>query len=124
MSVAQMAPARLKAEEKVSAKVKLGAASAAFIASGIGCFLIGLFTTLAEMSPSLKTALTWSTAVGPLSGKTGVGIIVWIISWVILHNMWKDKETNFGKALTVTLVLLALGFLLTFPPLFQFLAGE
>lgn len=124
MSVAQMSPSLTKTKEKVSAQVKLGAASAAFIASGIGCFLIGLLTTLAEMSPGLKTALTWSVSVGPLSGKTGVGVIAWVISWVVLHRLWQDKNTDFGKALTVTLMLLGLGLLLTFPPLFQLLAGE
>src|SRR5215212_2973889 len=114
MSVAQMSPSTTKTQEKVSARVKLGVASAAFIASGIGCFLIGLLTTLAEMNPALKTALTWSSTVGPLSGKTGVGVIAWIISWVVLHRMWHDKMTDFGKALTVTLILLGLGLLLTF----------
>lgn len=124
MSVAQMSPSLTKTKETVSAQVKLGAASAAFIASGIGCFLIGLLTTLAELSPGLKTALTWSATVGPLSGKTGVGVIAWVISWVVLHRLLQDKNTDFGKALTVTLILLGLGLLLTFPPLFQLLAGE
>lgn len=123
MSVAQMSSAKIAPQEKVTAQTKLGAASAAFVASGLGCFFIGLFTTLAEISPAVKTALTWSVPVGPLSGKVGVGVILWAISWVILHNLWKDKESDIGKSLTLTLVLFVLGFLLTFPPIFQGLAG-
>jgi hypothetical protein len=118
--------AEAKPVEKVSAKAKVavGVASAAFVSSGIGCLIIGLMVTGAEMSPGLRTALTWSNAVGPLSGKTGVGVIAWLISWAILHSMWKDKEMEFGKVFTVTLILVALGFLLTFPPFFGLFAAE
>jgi len=118
-----MSSARTVAQEKVAVQTKLGAASAAFVASGIGCFFIGLFTTAAEFSPLVKTALTWSTPVGPLSGKVGMGVILWLISWVILHNWWQDKNTDFGKSLIWTLLLLGLGLLLTFPPIFQLAAG-
>lgn len=118
--------AEAKTGEKVSAKAKvaIGAASAAFVSSGIGCLIIGLMVTGAEMSPGLRTALTWSNPVGPLSGKTGVGVIAWLISWAILHSMWKDKEMEFGKVFTATLILVALGFLLTFPPFFELFAAE
>jgi len=115
-----------KVVEKASAKaqVAIGVASAAFVSSGIGCLVIGLMVTGAEMSPGLKTALTWSNPVGPLSGKTGVGVIAWIVSWVILHTLWKDKEMDFGKVFTITLILIALGFLFTFPPFFELFTAE
>jgi hypothetical protein len=95
-----------------------GAIAAAFIAGGIGCLVIGLMTTGAEISAGLKNILEWSKAVGPLSGKTGVGIIAWIASWAILHFLWKDKETELKKTIVISLVLIGLGFLLTFPPVF------
>lgn len=123
MSVAQMSSARIAPQETVTAHTKLGAAAAAFVASGIGCFFIGLFTTLAEVSPAVKAALLWSGPVGPLSGKVGVSIILWVMSWLVLHTMWKDKDSNVNRSLTLTLVLFVLGFLLTFPPIFQGLAG-
>jgi uncharacterized membrane protein YkgB len=75
------------------------------------------------MNTVVKSALTWSAPVGPLSGKVGVGVILWVISWVILHNLWKDQDSDIGKSLTLTLVFFVLGFLLTFPPIFQGLAG-
>jgi hypothetical protein len=123
MSVAQMSSTRIAPQETVSAQTKLGAASAAFVASGLGCFFIGLFTTLAEVSPAVKAALLWSVPVGPLSGKVGVSMILWAISWLVLHTMWKDKDSNISRSLTVTLLLFVLGVLLTFPPIFQGLAG-
>ena len=115
-----------KTVEKVSAKAKVavGVASAAFVSSGIGCLVIGLMVTGAEMSEGLRSALTWSNPVGPLSGKTGVGVIAWIVSWVILHTLWKDKEMDFGKVFTITLILIALGFLFTFPPFFGLFTAE
>jgi hypothetical protein len=113
-----------KVEEKASAKTAIGVASAAFVSSGIGCLVIGLMVTAAEMSAGFSNALNWYNPAGPLTGKTGVGVIVWLVSWVILHTMWKDKEVEFGKAFTVTLILIALGFLLTFPPIFTLFAAE
>jgi hypothetical protein len=115
-----------KTVEKVSAKAHtaVGVASAAFVSSGIGCLIIGLMVTGAEMSEGLKNTLNWWNPAGPLTGKTGVGIIAWIVSWVILHTMWKDKDMDFGKVFIVTLIMIALGFLLTFPPIFSLFAAE
>ncbi|MDO8969316.1 MAG: hypothetical protein Q7U74_01435 [Saprospiraceae bacterium] len=96
-----------------------GAISAAFISGGIGCLVIGLMTTGAVISGNLKNLLEWSKPVGPLSGKTGVGLIVWLASWAILHFLWKDQETELKKTITVSLILIGLGFLLTFPPVFE-----
>ncbi len=96
-----------------------GAAAAAILAAAIGCFVIGLMTLGAEISPALKNALTWYNPAGPLSGKTGVGVIVWLIAWVVLHNLWKGRDVNFRTVGIVVAILLLLGFLLTFPPVFM-----
>jgi hypothetical protein len=100
-----------------------GVAAAAVLASSIGVFIIGSLTTLAEISGSLKAALAWSGAVGPLMGKTGVGVIVWLIVWPILHAVWRGKEVNFSAIYAVSLILIALGWLLTFPPVFEAFSG-
>ena len=100
-----------------------GVAAAAVLASAIGVFITGSLTTLAEISELLKTALAWSGAVGPLTGKTGVGVIVWLILWPILHAIWRDKEVNFSGIYIVSLILIALGWLLTFPPVFEAFTG-
>jgi hypothetical protein len=108
-----------KTVKKASAKTAIGVASAAFVASGIGCLVIGLLTTGAVLSEGLKNALNWWNPAGPLTGKTGVGVIAWLISWVLLHTLWKDKEMDFNKVFTVTLILIGIGFVLTFPPVFE-----
>lgn len=96
-----------------------GVAAAAVLAAAVGVFITGSMTTLAEISQSLRAALTWSGAVGPLIGKTGVGVIVWLIVWPVFHAMWRDKEVNFSAISTVSLILIALGWVLTFPPVFE-----
>jgi len=96
-----------------------GPAAAALVAAGIGTFIIGLMTTLAAASAGLRNALAWYGPSGPLSGKTGVGLIAWLVAWIVLHSIWKGRELNLGKAFTWAIVLIAAGFLLTFPPVFE-----
>jgi hypothetical protein len=107
--------------EKVVEKVEVvtSVASAAFVSSGIGCFVIGLMTTGAVLSEGLKNSLNWWNPAGPLTGKTIVGVLAWLISWAILHFVWKDKEVDFNKTFILTLILIGLGFVLTFPPVFE-----
>lgn len=101
-----------------------GPVSAAIIAGGIGALALGIFTTLAEMSEPIKNFLNFYNPVGPLSGKTTYAVVVWLISWVILHMMYKDKAVESRKALTVALILVALGVLGTFPIFFQAFAAK
>ena len=119
MAVRDEAQAKAVKRERTSAKVAIGVASAAFLAGGVGTLVIGLMTTGAVISEGLKNALNWWNPAGPLTGKTGVGVIAWLISWVLLHAFWKDKEMDFNRVFTITLILIGVGFLLTFPPVFE-----
>ena len=103
---------------KMNETIKNGKASAALLAGGIGAFAIGLMTVLVEASPAVKTAFTLSNSVGPLSGKTTFGILIWLVAWAVLGSMWKDKDVNFGNAAAAAFIFLALGLLFTFPPFF------
>lgn len=100
-------------------RVPAGVAAAAIIAAGIGCLALGVFTTLAEVSPAVKNGLNWYDPVGPLAGKTGLAYAVWLVSWVVLHTVMKAKESNFGKAYITGLILIALGLVGTFPTFFE-----
>jgi hypothetical protein len=68
--------------------------------------------------------LNWYKPAGPLSGKTTLAVLVWLISWAILGNQWKDKDVEFGKIATIALALLLLGILGTFPPFFELFVAE
>ncbi|GBD07984.1 hypothetical protein HRbin22_00210 [Candidatus Thermoflexus japonica] len=109
----------LREHEPQSGALPNGAAAAAILAAAIGCFIIGLMTLGAEMSEGLANALKWYPPAGPLSGKTGVGVITWLIAWAVLHNLWKDRDVDFRAVRIGAAILLLLGFLLTFPLIFQ-----
>ena len=96
-----------------------GPVAAAFLAAGIGAFTLGLLTTGAAASEALANALRWSTPVGPLSGKSTGAVIVWLVAWAVLGPRWRGKEVAFAPVYRWTLILLALGLLLTFPPFFE-----
>ena len=65
----------------------------------------------------------WSKPVGALSGKTILGIAAWLVSWLIFGLLWKDREVSLRPVLILSVVLLAAGLLLTFPPVFELIAG-
>lgn len=96
-----------------------GPVAAAFLAGGIGVFTLGLLTTGAAASEALRNALRWSTPVGPLSGKSGGAVIVWLVAWAILGSVFRGREVAFRPIYRWTLILVALGLLLTFPPFFE-----
>lgn len=106
----------------VGERLPNGEACAALVSAGIGVFTLGLLTTLVEAWAGLKTFLTFNDGVGPLSGKTIVPVIIWLVVWAGLHFAWRGKDLDFGKAATATLALIALGFLGTFPIFFQMFA--
>lgn len=99
-----------------------GPAAAALLAAAIGVFTVGAMTTLAEASSSLRSALNWWAPAGPLTGKTGVGVIVWLIAWVLLDARYRGREAHMGRVVLWTWMLIALGVLLTFPPVFEIFA--
>lgn len=97
---------------------------AAFIASGIGSIALALMIVLTEMKAGagLKTFLTWSSGVGALSGKSGVAVIAFIISWVALRFVFKNRAIDLSKSFIIALVLIVLAMILSFPPVFDLFA--
>lgn len=100
-------------------KSNKGFAMAAILSGAIGCFVLGAAIVLAQYSPVVKTFLTWSKPVGPLAGKTGVGIIAWLVSFFILIPLWKDKPVNEQSIMKISYILLILAFLFSFPTFFE-----
>ena len=96
-----------------------GPAAAAILASGIGCLALGLFTTLAQALAPVKEALIFYSPTRPMSGKTILATAVWLVATAILHFIWRSEQVEFGKIFAVTLALIALGFLGTFPLFFR-----
>jgi len=101
---------------------KKGSAAAALIAAGIGSLFMGILTTGAELNGPLHDLLDLYAPSGPLSGKTTFTILIWLLSWWFLNNRWGNEDYDLDKAYKTFLVLLILGILLTFPPIFTLFA--
>ncbi len=101
-----------------------GPVAAAFIAAGVGVFVLGLLTTLAEASKGFADSLNFRDPVGPLSGKTILAVAAWLVAWVVLHVALRRREVSPRAVYLVTALLVALGLLLTFPTFFDQFAPE
>jgi hypothetical protein len=99
-----------------------GPFAAALLATGIGCFLLGLLTTLAEASGGFRTFLNFYNPVGPLSGKTTYAVVLYAISWAVLYYVWKGRDNMVRLVLRPFVVLTLLGLLGTFPIFFELFA--
>lgn len=104
--------------------VPFGPAAAALVAAGVGAFVLGLLTTVNEMSEAVHDFLELNAAVGPLSGKTMFAVAAWAISWPILHVALHRKDPSHSAVYWLTGVLVALGVLGTLPPFFQLFAAD
>jgi hypothetical protein len=92
---------------------------AAMLSAGIGSFVLGLMICLAQGSKAIGGMLNFYDPVGPLSGKTIVAVVVWLVAWGVLASKWKDRSADFGKVYKVTLILVGLGLLGSFPLFFD-----
>lgn len=96
-----------------------GPIAAAVIASGVGVLALGLLTTLSEMSATIKDLLNLYDPVGPLSGKTVYAVVIWLVTWAVLHRVYRDRGFEARKTLTFALIGIALGTVGTFPIFFE-----
>lgn len=94
-----------------------GAAVAAMVASGIGAGAMGLLVILNEMGIFVAPSLY--APAGGVTGRTTIAVAIWLLGWVVLHRRWKDRQVDAGRGYVATLVLIALGILLTFPPVWS-----
>ena len=98
---------------------KTGPAGAVILSAGFGSFVLGLTTVLAQASTSVNGLLNWWNPAGPLTGKAGVAVAAWLVVWAVLHFAWRGRDVNFGRLWIASIVLTAIGFMGTFPPVFE-----
>ena len=104
---------------QTDAAVTNGSAMAAFLGAGVGAFAIGLLVLLNEAG--IFVAPTLYGPAGGVSGRTTFAMLVWLISWGLLHSLWKTREMASGRVYALTLLLAGFGVLGTFPPLWGWL---
>jgi hypothetical protein len=94
-----------------------GPGAAALLAAGFGSFALALLAMIADKAPSVKAALIFWKPTGPLSGVTIRAVVGWLVVWLLLHKLWRKSSVNLGLVSKLSLALLALSLLLTFPPI-------
>ena len=96
-----------------------GSAMAALLAGGIGAFAMGAVVLLNEAGLFAAPALY--APAGGVSGRTTLATLAWLMAWAVLHNRWKSREIAPRGVAAVTLILIGLGVLGAFPPLWTLL---
>ena len=78
--------------------------------------MMAVLAILADHASAFRKLMIFYTPTGPLSGVTTTAITIWLLSWVVLDIAWRRRNVKEAIA-PVGLCLLAIGFLLMFPPI-------
>lgn len=104
-----------------------GPAAAVMMSAGIGIFVLGLMTVLAEASEPIKDFLEkfeFDAGVGPLAGKTILGSLGFLVSWAVLGTVMRHKEVDLRRWFWIAFAVGVVGAVLMFPPVFQAFASD
>jgi hypothetical protein len=89
---------------------------------GAGVVIYGLLVVLTEISADVKDFLSLKDSVGPLSGKTIFGVLAWLVIWAVLHLALRKTTIDLWRAFQISLVMVGIGVLFTFPIFFKLFA--
>lgn len=109
----------MKRSELPGVTLPNGAALAAFMAAGIGAFALGVVVILNEAGVFTVPALY--APAGGVSGRTTTAVVVWLLSWALLHRRWSGREIDARRIHALTLILTVVGVVLNMPPVWQLL---
>ena len=101
-----------------------GPGAAAILSAGIGSAALGVLALAGDAFPAINRLLTFYTPSGALSGVSTVAVIVWLVAWYVLARRWATKTVAMAGVNLAAFVLLAVGVLLTFPPVMDLLQGK
>ena len=97
-------------------QVPNGPAAAAILSAAIGCFALGVVSTLADKNKAFNKLMLFYPPSGALTGETTVAILIWLVVWLLLARLWRNSSRAIGPINLTSIILLLLGLLLTFPP--------
>ena len=109
----------MAASQDRDGEVANGAALASFLGAGIGAFAMGVMVILNEAGLFVAPALY--APAGGVSGRTTFAALIWVIGWAVLHRRWKGRQIEARRVHAVTMLLIGLGVILTFPPVWKLL---
>jgi hypothetical protein len=107
--------------ESSAPSIPNGSGAAAMLAAAIGGFVLAITAFAGDKSVHIKNSLNLYKPTGPLSGVTTVAIAVWFLVWGFLEWRWGKRTVAMSRTIRLSLVLLVLSILLTFPPIVDLL---
>jgi len=96
-----------------------GPAVAALLAGAAGVFVLGLNTFLAAAAKGVSNWMNFQNRVGPLSGKTTMAGVAWLVIWGLLSALLWRRNVRLEWVWATVIVLLVVGNLLMVPPIFD-----
>jgi hypothetical protein len=96
-----------------------GPAAATVLATGIGCFAFGMLTIAEHTVLLARRTFTFYGPVGSHSGTTVMAVLIWIVAWCVLHEQWRRLQVPFARVFWLSLALIAIGCIGTFPPTYE-----
>jgi hypothetical protein len=112
-----------------------GPAAAALISAAIGCFTMMVTHHLSDTSKDIEKIVwnlgTWIPGsktgdelwgnIGSYTGKETMLLVGWLISWPILHTLWKNKNIKSRTIFVWMISLLVAATAMCWHPLFPYL---
>jgi hypothetical protein len=111
---------------------KGGAAQAAMLSAMLGCLTLAVVNLGTEMSDGFKTFVhqigkLWmpgAEGIGTYSGKETLMLSVWILSWLILGKILRNREWNMNVVWILFLLGIGVATTLLWPPVFGFMGAH
>jgi hypothetical protein len=112
-----------------------GVSASAFISAAIGCFTMMVVHHLGDTSKA-REAFIWKLGywipgsnspsklwgnIGSYSGKETMLLVGWLVSWVILHQLWKHKQIKANTIFFWIFALMIAATAMCWHPLFPYL---
>jgi hypothetical protein len=112
-----------------------GPAAAAFISAGFGCFMMMITHHLSDTSKA-REKIVWAIGswipgshnkselwgnIGSYTGKETMLLVGWILSWLLLHFLWKNKNIKARTIFFWMFALLIAATAMSWHPLFPYL---
>jgi hypothetical protein len=94
------------------------------LAAAVGWAVLGILAIAGDASAPVARALTLWKPTGPLSGVSGLAILLWLLVWLALGSLWRRRDVDMRLVGWSAAALILVGVVLTFPPSMDFLQGK
>lgn len=112
-----------------------GPAAAAIVSAAFSCFILMLnqhltsifkgwneiVWSLGDWIPGSKNPDPFYGEIGSYSGKETVLLIAWLVSWFILHQLWKNKPIKTRTIFNCLFIFMVAATVMNWHPLFPYL---